>query len=149
MNTNVKGLLLKNPDHSTEIVTEKDHLKMVYLQLFYLFHHGKKWLVNVSVYIPLLHLTYEMHLLTIQMWLSVFHKYVPYSWWRRNQTGGDSPMLCILIFSRRCCFITLHEGYRKDKEKNLFEVTQQEDLPSSLKKPVVIFPFLWPGRQFL
>ena len=37
-----KDLLLKNLDHLTETVAEKDHLKMVYMQLFYVFHHGKK-----------------------------------------------------------------------------------------------------------
>lgn len=42
MDTNRKDLLLKNRDHLTETVTEKDHLKMVYMQQFYLFHHGKK-----------------------------------------------------------------------------------------------------------
>ena len=36
----------------------------------------------------------------------------------------------------------MHDGDRKDEERNLFEVVRQEDLPSSLKKPVVIFPFL-------
>lgn len=42
MDTNRKDLLLKNLGHLTETVTEKDHLKMVYMQLFYIFHHGKK-----------------------------------------------------------------------------------------------------------
>lgn len=32
MDTNRKDLLLKNRDHLTETVTEKDHLKMVYMQ---------------------------------------------------------------------------------------------------------------------
>ena len=51
MDTNRKDLLLKNHDHLTETVTEKDHLKMVYMQQLYLFHHGKKkkWLVNVLI----------------------------------------------------------------------------------------------------
>lgn len=42
MDTDRKDLLLKNRDHLTETVTEKDRLKMVHTQQFYLFHHGKK-----------------------------------------------------------------------------------------------------------
>ena len=52
MDTNRKDLLLKNLGHLTETVTKKDHLKMVYMQLFYVsivVKKKKKWLVNILI----------------------------------------------------------------------------------------------------